>query len=100
VNAPVNTPEQGLEQALDDYLRLCRSLGHELAEAGWLLPRFVAYLGARGSGTVTIEAALAWAHQPDTSPGTSVGPRRMTAVRASPATWPASTPTPKCRRWT
>jgi integrase/recombinase XerD len=30
---------------------------------------------------VTIEAALAWAQQPDTDPGTSVGPRRMTAVR-------------------
>jgi len=77
----VNGPEQALEQALADYLRLRRSLGHELAEAGWLLPRFVAYLGARGSGTVRIEAALAWAQQPDTSPGTSVGPRRMTAVR-------------------
>ena len=77
----MNAPEQALEQALADYLGLRRSLGHELAEAGWLLPRFVAYLGARGSGTVTIEAALAWAQQPDTSPGTSVGPRRMSAVR-------------------
>jgi integrase/recombinase XerD len=77
----VNAPEQALEQALADYLGLRRSLGHELAEAGRLLPRFLAYLRARGSGTVTIEAALAWAQQPDTSPGTSVGPRRMSAVR-------------------
>ena len=37
-----------LEQALTDYLRLRRSLGHELAEAGWLLPGFVAYLDAHG----------------------------------------------------
>ena len=38
-----------LEQALADYLQLRRSLGHELAEAGWLLPGFVAYLDAHGS---------------------------------------------------
>ena len=29
-----------LEQALTDYLQLRRSLGHELAEASWLLPGF------------------------------------------------------------
>ena len=34
-------PVSALEQALADYLRLRRSLGHELAEAGWLLPGFV-----------------------------------------------------------
>ncbi len=27
-----------LEQALADYLQLRRSLGHELAQVGWLLP--------------------------------------------------------------
>lgn len=73
-----------LEQALADYLRLRRSLGHDLAEAGWLLPGFVAYLDAHGSPTVTIEAALAWAQQTPTSPTgkvTTIGPRRMTAVR-------------------
>jgi integrase len=70
-----------LEQALADYLRLRRSLGHELAEAAWLLPRFVAYLDAHGARTVTIEAALGWVTQAQTGSGTSVGPRRMTAVR-------------------
>jgi integrase len=71
-----------LEQALTDYLRLRRSLGHELAEAAWLLPGFVDYLGAQGSSTVTIEAALVWAQQANTDGrGTTVGPRRMTAVR-------------------
>ncbi len=73
-----------LEQALADYLRLRRSLGHELAEAGWLLPDLVAYLDARGLPTVTIEAALSWAQQAPTSPTgrvTTVGPRRMTAAR-------------------
>jgi len=45
-----------LEQALTDYLRLRHSLGHELAEAAWLLPGFVAYLDAHGCPTVTVEA--------------------------------------------
>jgi len=70
-----------LEQALTDYLQLRRSLGHELAEAGWLLPGFVAYLDAHGSPTVTIESALTWVQQTPTGQGTSVGARRMTAVR-------------------
>ena len=30
-----------LAQHLDEYLRLRRSLGHKLADAGRLLPRFV-----------------------------------------------------------
>jgi integrase/recombinase XerD len=73
-----------LEQALADYLALRRSLGHDLAEAGWLLPRFVAYLDAQGVATVTIEAALSWAQQTPaslTGRATTVGPRRMTAAR-------------------
>ena len=73
-----------LEQALADYLQLRHSLGHELAEAGWLLPGFVAYLDACGSPTVTIDAALAWAQQAPTSPAarvTTPGARRITAAR-------------------
>jgi integrase len=73
-----------LEQALAGYLQLRHSLGHEMAEAGRLLPGFVAYLDARGLPTVTIEAALAWAQQAPKSPAgrmTTIGPRRMTAAR-------------------
>ena len=73
-----------LEQTLSDYLQLRRSLGHELTEAGWLLPSFVAYLEAHGLATVTVEAALTWAQQAPSSPAgavTTVGPRRMTAAR-------------------
>lgn len=70
-----------LEQHLVDYLQLRRSLGHELAEARWLLPGFVAYLDVHGSATVTIEAALTWTQHSQTDRVTSVGPRRMTAVR-------------------
>lgn len=73
-----------LEQALADYLRLRHSLGHEMAEAGRLLPGLVAYLDARGLPTVTTQAALAWAQQAPKSPAgrvTTIGPRRMTAAR-------------------
>ena len=70
-----------LEQSLADYLQLRRSLGHELAEARWLLPDFVAYLDAHKCHTVTTEAALGWVQQSATGQETSVGPRRMTVAR-------------------
>lgn len=59
--------------ALDD-LRLRRSLGHDWVEAHRLLPRFVAYLDAMGATTITIEATLGWAQQPDVDASTSVWP--------------------------
>lgn len=70
-----------LSDAAEEYLRLRRALGHELAEAHRLLPRFVAYLDAIGATTVTIEAALAWAQSPEVDPASSVSPRRMTIAR-------------------
>ena len=76
-----SAPVSALEQALVDYLQLRHSLGHELAEAARLLPRFVAYLEAHDSPTITIEAALGWAQQPNAGRVSTVGPRRMTAVR-------------------
>lgn len=79
-----NDPVSELEQALADYLQLRHSLGHQLADAGRLLPKFVAYLDAQCLPTVTVEVALEWAQQAPTSPPgrvSSVGPHRMTAVR-------------------
>lgn len=70
-----------LEQSLVDYLQLRRSLGHQLDEAGRLLPGFVAFLDDRGLSTVTIAAAMEWAALPVADPRSTVGPRRMTAVR-------------------
>lgn len=70
-----------LEQHLADYLQLRRSLGHQMAEAAWLLPSFVAYLDVHGASTATIQAALDWVQEAATGNETSVGPRRMTAVR-------------------
>lgn len=68
-------------QHLEEYLRLRRLLGHKLADAGRLLPRFVAYLDARDAEFVTTEAAVAWALAPDAPAGTTVWGRRMIAVR-------------------
>jgi len=65
----------------EEYLWLRRALGHELAEANRLLPRFVAYLDACGATSITIEAALAWAVQPEVGADSKVRARRMTAVR-------------------
>ncbi len=86
-----------LGQMADDYLRLRRALGHKLDDAGRLLPRLVAYLETIGAQTVTIQAALAWAQQPDAQPGSTVWATRMTIARGLPAIWPASIPVPKCR---
>lgn len=65
----------------DQYLRLRRALGHELADAARLLPRFVAYLDSINAGAITIDAALAWVQHPDADPASSVWSRRMTVVR-------------------
>jgi len=70
-----------LSDAAADYLALRRRLGHDLADAHRLLPRFVAYLDDIGAATVTIEAAIAWSMAPEADPASSVWPRRMIVVR-------------------
>jgi integrase len=70
-----------LRQAVDDYLRLRRSLGHQMAEAAYLLPDFAAFLDGRGEQTVTIAAALDWVKAREPGVVTTVSPRRITAVR-------------------
>ena len=67
--------------ALSDYLRLRRSLGHKLDDAGRQLSRFVAYLDDLGAETVTLEAVKGFVLDPDLDPATSVPLRRLTAVR-------------------
>ena len=44
-----------LAEHLDDYLRLRRGLGFQLGRHGEVLPRFVAYVEARGAATVAVE---------------------------------------------
>lgn len=46
---------------LEEYLRLRRALGFQLAWPGHMLPRFVSWLEATGSETITTEAAITWA---------------------------------------
>jgi integrase len=69
-----------LDQVLDDYLGLYRSLGRKYVDHGIQLPQFVAYLQAAGATTVTTELAVAWASQP--SGATPVWwARRLSMVR-------------------
>jgi integrase/recombinase XerD len=70
-----------LAQAAQEYLQLRRSLGHDLAEAHRLLPRFVVYLESTGDPTVTVQAALAWALAPGVDPASNNPARRMTIAR-------------------
>jgi integrase len=70
-----------LEEALADYLALRHSLGHKLAEAERQLRRFVAHLDAIGADTVTMAAAVAFVCDPDLDPASSVGAKRLHAVR-------------------
>lgn len=70
-----------LSEAAAQYLRLRRSLGHDLADAHRLLPRFVAYLDQIGAPTVTTATAMAWAQQPQVDPDSTVWSRRLTVAR-------------------
>jgi integrase len=71
----------GLRQAVDDYLRLRRSLGHQMNEAAYLLPDFVTFLDGRGEQAVTIAAAMDWVKAREPGAVTTASPRRITAVR-------------------
>jgi len=70
-----------LAEHLQDYLALRRSLGHKLAEAHRLLPRFVTYLQERDIEFVTIDAALAWSLELEVPAGSVVPAHRMMIVR-------------------
>ena len=61
-----------LEQALNDYLRIRRSLGYRLREPEGLLRNFIAFLQAERVSYITRQLALRWATQP---------------AKAQPATW-------------
>jgi len=68
-------------QAADDYLRLRRRLGHDLADAARQLQSFVAYLERIGAEAITVQAAVDWVQEVAADPTSSVWPRRMTAAR-------------------
>lgn len=63
-----------LEQALNDYLRVRRSLGYRLREPEGLLKNFVAFLQAEAAFNITRELALCWVTQPaKAQPATCAG---------------------------
>jgi integrase/recombinase XerD len=70
-----------LETHVDDYLRLRRTLGHDLTETGRLLHRFAAELDAVGVAHVTTQVAVRWALAPRVSAPSSVPATRYRAVR-------------------
>ena len=53
-----------LRAALEDYLRIRRSLGFKLEIDGKLLEQFIAFLERAGATQVTTELALDWAKLP------------------------------------
>jgi integrase len=70
-----------LSEHLRQYLQLRRLLGHELADAARLLPRFVAHLDANEIEFVTVEATVAWSLEPEAAERTTVWGRRFVVAR-------------------
>jgi len=69
-----------LARHVQDYLRLRRALGYKLSREGLVLPRFVEYLEAAGTRTVTTELAIAWAQLPQ-GVGSKYWAQRLGSVR-------------------
>ena len=60
-----------IEQSIQDYLALRRSLGFKLRDAGLCLAKFAAFLEARGALHITTALALEWVQQsPSADPAT------------------------------
>lgn len=59
-----------LEQHLDNYLQLRRSLGYKLDRVGQILPRLITHVHAAGASTITAELAIEWAAATGAAPRT------------------------------
>jgi len=70
-----------LERHVDDYLRLRRTLGHDLRETGRLLHRFATDLDATAVEYVTTEVAVQWVLAVKVCAPSSVPATRYRAVR-------------------
>lgn len=69
-----------LDQSVEDYLSIRRTLGYKLVDDGRLLMDFAAFVDQQGAVGVTTELAVAWAIGPhDASPGWWA--RRLSMVR-------------------
>jgi integrase len=70
-----------LQNHVDDYLRLRRTLGYDLEETGRLLHRFAAELDGAGVTHITTRVAVRWALAPRVSVPSSVPATRYRSVR-------------------
>lgn len=69
-----------LHRAVDDYLKLRRTLGFKLFHETWWLPDFAAFLKRHRRNVITVDLALQWAMLP-TGVDRSWWGRRLGSVR-------------------
>ena len=69
----------GLQEHLDRYLSVRRSLGYQLDHHRRVLPDYVRYAQSRGETTVRTQIAIAWASD---APSENQASRRLSTVRA------------------
>lgn len=80
-----------LNQAVQEYVDLRRSLGYKLQQAPKLLLDFVTFLQKQGSDHITIPLALQWAQQNPVASPVTWG-KRLAHVRGFARYWSATDP--------
>jgi len=86
-----------LRQAIDDYLRLRRSLGFKLRDRADDLRDFASFLEQKAAPFVTTELAMEWAMQP-ADPQPSDGAQRLSFVCVFARHWHATAKQSSARR--
>ncbi len=82
----------GLEQRVNEYLAVRRSLGYKLERAGKLLMQFLVWLDERDHSVITTDRALEWATLPPAT-GSNWHRQRLSVVRGFAAHLHAIDPT-------
>lgn len=70
-----------LQEAVDDYVAVRRSLGFKLKDYPWLLGDLVACVEAAGASTLTSELAVSWALRPGKQAHPSYLSKRLSVAR-------------------
>jgi len=70
-----------LQEAVEDYVAVRRSLGFKLKDYPWLLGDLVAYVEAAGASTLTSELAVSWALRPGKQAHPSYLSKRLSVAR-------------------
>lgn len=80
-----------LRKAVENYLKMRRSLGFKLRDMGYNLRHFVSFMEQQGASIITTELALRWAQQPqDVLPAQWAA--RLSFVRSFARYWSAIDP--------